>query len=197
MSLKKRIVIAYAKSLLKSIQKNNNGENLDIGNIILKEKEKRFPDIFFIGEELLLIKTLIISSKVISEFFQNPTISEQKKLQIIIDVFPGLSLSITAFLKLLAERSHLSFLPEIANQYTNLLLSLRNSTTVKVITGSSLKENYALSFLNLLRKITKSKEIILKVFYSPRLLGGFILQYNSKSIDLSILKEFSLFFNEM
>jgi F0F1-type ATP synthase delta subunit len=50
--------------------------------------------------------------------------------------------------------------------------------------------------LNALKKVTNSKEILLEVSYDPRLLGGFILEYNSKSIDASVLKEFSLFFNE-
>ena len=48
-----------------------------------------------------------------------------------------------------------------------------------------------------LKKITNSKEILLNVVYNPQLLGGFILEYNSISTDASILKEFSLFFNEV
>jgi len=38
---------------------------------------------------------------------------------------------------------------------------------------------------------------MLNVSYNPRLLGGLILEYGSSSIDASILKEFSLFFNEV
>jgi F0F1-type ATP synthase delta subunit len=32
--------------------------------------------------------------------------------------------------------------------------------------------------------------------YNPKLLGGVIVEYNSVAIDASILKEFSLFFND-
>lgn len=201
MSLKTRIVTAYAKSLLKSIKENSllekSEENFNIGKITLGETSQRFPDIFFIGEELILIKAFITSARSINLFFKNPTIPEQQKLQILLDVFPGLTSSIIAFLRVLVERSQLSYLPDISNEYTRMLVAFRNSTTIKVIAGSPLKENYALLFLNVLRKITKSKEILLKIFYSPKLLGGFILEYNSKSIDASILKEFSLFFNEI
>ena len=42
-----------------------------------------------------------------------------------------------------------------------------------------------------------SNEIILNVSYNPKLLGGLILEYNSLSIDASILNEFSLFFSEV
>ena len=50
--------------------------------------------------------------------------------------------------------------------------------------------------LQTLRKLTSSKDIILNVTYNPKLLGGIIIEYNSTSIDASILKEFSLFFAE-
>jgi F0F1-type ATP synthase delta subunit len=33
-----------------------------------------------------------------------------------------------------------------------------------------------------------SKEVLIDVSYNPKLLGGFILEYNSKSIDASVLK---------
>jgi F0F1-type ATP synthase delta subunit len=59
-----------------------------------------------------------------------------------------------------------------------------------------LKENYGILLLNTLRKITKSKEIFLRTFHYPKILGGLIVEYNSKSIDASILKEFSLFVSE-
>jgi hypothetical protein len=34
------------------------------------------------------------------------------------------------------------------------------------------------------------------VFYKPKLLGGVIIEYNSLSIDASILREFGLFFSD-
>jgi F0F1-type ATP synthase delta subunit len=102
-----------------------------------------------------------------------------------------------SFLKVLTEKSHLSLLPEISEEYTKMLISFRNSTNVKIVTASVLKESYGLLLLNTLRNLTNSKEIILNVLYNPKLLGGLVIEYNSKSIDASILKEFSLFFNEV
>jgi F0F1-type ATP synthase delta subunit len=51
--------------------------------------------------------------------------------------------------------------------------------------------------LDTLKKVTNSKSIILNVFYDPRLLAGLVIEYKSKLIDFSILKEFSLLFNEI
>ncbi len=73
----------------------------------------------------------------------------------------------------------------------------RNSTQVKIFLASALKDNYGLLLLNSLRTLTNAKDIILSAFYNPKLLGGLVIEYNSKSIDASILKEFSLFFNDI
>jgi len=50
--------------------------------------------------------------------------------------------------------------------------------------------------LQTLRKLTSAKDIILNVTYDPKLLGGIVIEYDSTSIDASLLKEFSLFFAE-
>jgi len=101
-----------------------------------------------------------------------------------------------SFLKVLTERGHLSLIPEISDEFTKILLKFKNSTKVKLVIASTLKEANGSVLLQTLRKLTSSKDIILNVTYNPKLLGGIIIEYNSTSIDASILKEFSLFFAE-
>jgi ATP synthase F1 delta subunit len=201
MSFTKKVVTTYAKSFFQNLKEkaiiNQSDDSFNLGKIITGESKNQASDLFFIGEELLLLRSFILSSKSINQFFQNPTYSEQQKLDILVSVFPGLSLSLQSFLKVLAERSHLSLIPEISDEYTKMLIDFRNSTQVKIFIASGLKENYGLLLLNALRRITNSKEIILNAFYNTKLLGGLIIEYKSKSIDASVLKEFSLFFNEV
>jgi len=198
MSFTKKIVTTYAKSLFQNLKSTKSSSiTFNIGKITSTEINDIIPDVYFLGEELLLLRSFILSSKKITQFFQNPTYSEQQKLILISNIFPGLSKSTKSFLKVLTERSHLSLLPEISEEYTKILISFRNSTNVKIVTASVLKESYGLLLLNTLRNLTNSKEIILNVLYNPKLLGGLVIEYNSKSIDASILKEFSLFFNEV
>jgi ATP synthase F1 delta subunit len=197
----KKIVITYAKALIQGIKQTSPSdqteEYFNIDNIISVQPAKITPDIYFIGEELLLVRSLIISSKTINTLFKNPTYSEKQKYNVILTIFPGLSVPFKAFLRVLTERSHLSLLPEISEEYTSLLIQFRNSTQVKIFLASALKDNYGLLLLNSLRTLTNAKDIILSAFYNPKLLGGLVIEYNSKSIDASILKEFSLFFNDI
>lgn len=206
MSFSKKIVTTYSKSLFQnvtSLQKTKlNFESEDIKKFDISkitssnEKKETLLSVYSIGEELNLIRSLLMSSNRLKTFFQNPTIAEQQKLDLLLSIFPGISIIMRSFLKVLTEKSHLSLLPDISDEYNETLLKFKGSTSVKLITASTLQENYGLFLLKTLKNLTKSKEVILHVSYNPQLLGGLILEYNSTSTDASILKEFSLFFNE-
>jgi F0F1-type ATP synthase delta subunit len=60
-----------------------------------------------------------------------------------------------------------------------------------------LQEKSGATLLETLKELTASNEVILNVSYNPKLLGGLVLEYNSSAIDASVLKEFSLFFNDI
>jgi ATP synthase F1 delta subunit len=201
MSFTKKSVTTYAKSLFENVKdkSSQNLQSFDISKIISTEKqdENFVTNVYILGEELSLIRAAFVSSKTIQEFFINPTYAEQQKFEILIDIFPGLTTLTKSFLKVLTERSSLSLLPEISEEYNKLLSKFKNSTKIKIFTASSLQESYGLLLLNTLKTLTASNEIILSISYNPRLLGGIIVEYNSISIDASILKEFSLFFNEV
>jgi len=204
MSFSKKIVTTYSKSLFQNIKflqagKAESVKKFEISKIIISNQN---PDndsitVYSIGEELSLIRSLLISSNKFNILFNNPTIPESRKLDLLLTVFPGLTLITRSFLKVLTERSHLALIPEISEEYNDFLLKFNNSTKVRLITSSTLQENYGLLLLNTLKTLTKSKEIILNVCYNPQLLGGLIVEYNSTSTDASILKEFSLFFSEI
>jgi len=51
--------------------------------------------------------------------------------------------------------------------------------------------------LSTLKKVTNANEVLLTVSYDPKLLGGFVLEYNSVALDASLLNEFGLLFDEI
>jgi F-type H+-transporting ATPase subunit delta len=195
MSLNKKIVATYSKSLFQNVKNFKSSENSTFDVTKIPSGDKFVPDVFIIGEELLLIRSTLISSKKLNEFFNNPTYAESQKLDVLLNIFPGLTTTMKSFLKVLCERSHLSLLPDVSDEYSKLLLQFKNSVRVKLITAGSLQESYGESLLNSLKSLTNSNEIILSFAYNPKLLGGLIVEYKSTAIDASILKEFSLFFD--
>lgn len=198
MSATKKTVTTYAKALFQNVKNSKGGdtENYNVTQLISTETKLIFSTIYIVGEELSLLRSTVRSSQLIKDFFQNPTYSDNLKLEFLLGVFPGTSLTMRSFLKVLAERSHLSLLAEVSEEYNRILLSFQKSTKVRIITPSILEESYGISLLKTLKQLTSAVEITLNLSYNPRLLGGLIIEYNSSSIDASILKEFSLFFNE-
>ena len=203
MSFTKKVATSYSKSLFQNVKTfdtafSPKNKTFDITKISLAGKESSFiPDVYVIGEELLLLRSILLTSKQLTQFFKNPTYAETQKLDIILNVFPGLTVTMKSFLKVLCERTHLALIPEISDEYAKLLLQFKNSALVKLVTASSLQESYGESLLSSLKSLTNCNEIILTVSYNPKLLGGLVVEYNSTSIDASVLKEFSLFFNEI
>ena len=202
MSLSKKVVTTYAKSLFQNVKSaSSNATAFDLTNVSIPmsaDQAKSFvPDINVIGEELILLSSTVSSSTKLKTFFNNQTYAESQKLEVLLTIFPGLTLTTKSFLKVLTERSHLNLLPEIQQEYVKLLNGFNGTCAVKLVTASTLKETYGATLLTALKKLTAANNIILNVSYNPKLLGGLILEYKSSSIDASILKEFSLFFNEV
>jgi ATP synthase F1 delta subunit len=200
MSANSKLVKTYAKSLFQNLNKGNTNSSQDdsfsIAKITSSEHKNFLPDIFIVGEELLLLRATLISSAKLSSVFKDPTYTEGQKLEVLLSIFPGLTVTTKSFLKVLTERTHLSLLPLISEEFTEILLKIKNTTKVNLITASQLETKIGSMLLKTLKTLTNSTEIILTTAYNPKLLGGLILEYNSVAIDASILKEFSLFFEE-
>jgi len=199
-SFTKKVVTTYSKALFQNVNNvktNSSKTSFDVSKITSNNSKVVVPNVYIIGEELMLLSSALVSSKKIGQFFNNPTYAEKQKLNVLLTIFPGLSVTMKSFLEVLTERSHLALLPEICEEYTKLLLKFKNSTKVKIITASSLEERYGSLLLNKLQKLTGSSEVVLNISYNPKLLGGFVVEYNSTSIDASVLKEFSLFFTDL
>jgi ATP synthase F1 delta subunit len=188
----------YAKSLFQNLNKaqSNSSNSFSIAEITSSEQKNFIPDIFIAAEELTLIRATLISSAKLNKVFKNPTYAETQKLDILLSIFPGLTVTVKSFLKVLTERGHLALLPDISEAFTEMILKVKNTTKVKLVTASQLETKIGTMLLTNLKKMTNSTDIILTTAYNPKLLGGLIIEYNSVAIDASILKEFSLFFND-
>jgi F0F1-type ATP synthase delta subunit len=140
MSASTKLVKTYAKSLFQNLNKGDNNSTQDdsfsIAKITSSEQKNFLPDIFIVGEELLLLRATLISSEKLSIVFKDPTYSESQKLEILLSIFPGLTVTTKSFLKVLTERTHLSLLPLISEEFTTILLKIKNTTKVNLIAAS-------------------------------------------------------------
>ena len=193
-------VKSYAKALFQNLKKSKNKNesysSFAIEKITSLEQKKVFSNILIAGEELELLRAVLISSKKLNSFFKNPTYAESQKVDILLTLFPGLTSTVKSFLKVLTERSHLFLLPEISDEFTTLLLKVKNTIKINVTVASQFDEKTGNPLLKNLKKIANSIDIILTTSYNSQLLGGLIVEYNSVAVDASTLQEFSLLLND-
>ena len=194
MSFTKKVVTSYSKSLFQNVNNSKTSkENFEVSKITSSDQKAFLPNVYIIGEELVLLSSTLLSSTKIKDFFKNPTYAEQQKLNVLLNIFPGLTVTTKSFLKVLTERSHLSLLPEISTEYNKILSKVKNSTNVKIVIASSLQESYGSLLLKTLKELTNSKEVILSLSYNPKLLGGLIVEYNSVEYIIEYILWFNLF----
>ena len=144
-----KLVTTYSKSLFQNVKDSTSPtiiSNTDPTTAMI-------PTVYIIGEELLLIRSALVCSKNLKDFFKNPTYAEQKKFEIICKIFPGLTVKMKSFLKVLTERGHLSLIPAISDEFSKILLKFKNATKVKLVTATSLQEGSGTLLLETLRKL--------------------------------------------
>lgn len=192
MSVSNKLVRMYAKSLLRNAAPLANfQENFSFPHLTVPKN--LLVNIYIIGEELLFLRAVILNSLKIKDIIANPTLLEKQKIDVLLNIFPGISLSTRSFLKVLSEKGHLFLLPQICEEYNEMLQKQHGRFTVKLIVASPLEEYLGPSLFESLKFTTGSNKVSLNLTYSPKLLAGLVIEYDSTIIDLSALREFSLF----
>jgi F0F1-type ATP synthase delta subunit len=198
MSDSSQVAKIYAKSLFQDVTSSflppQKVQPFVPSSLLILEQEVFKKEPVNIGIELQLLSAFLGISKKIQGLFADPGCPEEKKLQTIFLLFPGLTLTTKAFLKILGERRDLSLLPQISEEFQEFLLSSKKMKKVGITVAASLPPDFGEILLSELKVFSKSTHILLKVNYNPKLLGGVIIESNSVALDLSVLKEVSTFF---
>jgi F-type H+-transporting ATPase subunit delta len=187
MSLYDKAILTYTKALFFTFSQKSQIRQET-------QKEEKTPlSLFQMAEELFRLKYLFVFSKNVRNYFQDPTLAEEKKYALLVTFFPDLSFQTKAFLRLLVEKKHLFLLPQIADTFFDRLEKLLKFTKVKLYLASPLQKRLGNIVLKALKKQSNSSQIYFTVIYDPKLLGGFVLEYNNYVIDASLVKEFRTF----
>ena len=75
-----KLITTYSKSLFENINSQSldqSKNSFDVATITSLEQKSLFSTVYIIGEELLLIRSTLVSSKKLEDFFKNPTYAEK------------------------------------------------------------------------------------------------------------------------
>ena len=129
------------------------------------------------------------SSEFVS-FLISPIIKADKKEAIITAVTKGnIGELTTAFIKLLVVKGRESDLYEIASAFINQYNEIKGILTVKLTTAVVISDTLKQSIVTKVNNTNTSGSVELETAVDDKLIGGFILEFDNKLVDASILRD--------
>jgi F-type H+-transporting ATPase subunit delta len=170
-----RLATRYAKSLLDlAIERN--------------ELDQAFADMKW-------LQSLCKSNRDFVNMLRSPVIKSDAKGKIIIAVAQNnIGKLVDTFIHLLVNKGREGALPEISNAFVQQYKTYKEIYSIKLTTASPVSEETKNMLVELLRSLTKMKNIELETVVKEEIIGGFILQTSERLADASVaydLKEIS------
>ncbi len=165
-----RLAGRYAKSLVDLSQEKGQLENVykDMQYMQQVSKQSR--------EFVALIKS--------------PVIKADKKNAILEAVTKGKVSELTAaFNKLLVSKGRENVLPEVVNAFIDQYNAIKGINKVKLTTATEATEELKQSMIQKVKAEAGFGIVELETKVDPSIVGGFILEFNNKKVDASILRD--------
>jgi len=86
----------------------------------------------------------------------------------------------------LLDRNRINLLNAIINTYLELVYETASIKMIEVVTASAFTNSQKNILIQKLKELTNAREIRLVITVEPNLIGGFLIQTESKVIDFTI-----------
>ena len=128
------------------------------------------------------------------DFFANPTIKVEKKLEVVDEIASSLSLQphTENFLKILVDAKRIDIVKEIVTEFETVYNKLTNTELAVVSSVVELEEQHLTQIAKQVQKLSGAKNVRIKTQIDPSLVAGFTVRFGnsgSKLIDLSVKKQ--------
>ncbi len=121
---------------------------------------------------------------------RSPIIKPGTKEKIIDSIVTSRVNNTTAsFIRLLVRKGREENLVEIADAYIEQYNKLKNIYTVKLTTATPVSDEVKNSIVNKVKASTPIQNIELEAEVKDELIGGFVLEFEGKSVDASVLRD--------
>ena len=165
--LSKKIAAPYARALFDfSVEKN-------IMHLITADFQNL--DIF------------LSESAELTEFLDNPVASEEAKREVLAKTLESqIDAETFKFLMVLISRNRINLLSSVIATYLELVYEAASIKKIEVTTASAFTSAQKNTLIQKLKELTNAREIRLVITVDSTLIGGFLIQTESKVIDFSI-----------
>ncbi len=140
-------------------------------------------------DEMLAFSGLASESKDLRDLLSNPVVSGQDKAQVLDKVFEGASALTKSFVSLVVSRKRESELANIAKVYIQMYDQNKGVIKVSVKSAIALDEKSLEDVKRYLKSLVKEDELQIDNTVDASVIGGMVIQFDDKLLDLSIAKE--------
>ncbi|XP_078444194.1 F-type H+-transporting ATPase subunit delta [Wolffia australiana] len=136
----------------------------------------------------------IFSDKAVFDYFANPTVAIEKKLELVADIAKTSSLQphTANFLSILVEMKRTDMVKEIAKEFEKCYNRITGTEVALVTSVVPLESQHLAQIAKSIQRLTKAKNVRIKTTLDPSLVAGFTIRYGasgSKFIDMSVKKQ--------
>lgn len=153
-----------------------------------------------ISENIRFLQYLLSTNKEIQILIENPAYPVDLKLNLLVSFIPNINAITKAFLQILGERNHLSYLLSIIEEYNLLFNNLNNIQTIKIISRVPVEsadkinlQNAIETYLNnkiandtKLVNSSKPAKLVFDYLIDDNILGGLVIVQGFTKIDMSV-----------
>ena len=130
-----------------------------------------------------------INSTLNTEFvdlLKAPTIEKSKKKDIIKTVYKSIDKTFVDFLVVLVDNDRIEYFNDIGHQYRKLVRLNKNIVRIDIFSAKELTSKQMKNIVPALKAKYVGKELEIKNFVNPALIGGIQVIANGESIDISL-----------
>ena len=130
-----------------------------------------------------------INSTLNTEFvdlLKAPTIDKSKKKDIIKKVYKSIDKTFIDFLVVLVDNDRIEYFNDIGHQYRKLVRLNKNIVRIDIFSAKELSSKQMKNIVPALQAKYVGKELEIKNFVNPALIGGIQIIANGESIDISL-----------
>jgi F-type H+-transporting ATPase subunit delta len=133
------------------------------------------------------LEIFLEESTELTDYLNNPLVSEDAKGEVLTKLLKSQINSETfKFLMVLVDRDRINLLKSVITNYLELVYETASIKTIEVVTAVEFSNAQKNTLIQKLKELTNAREIKLAITVDPNLIGGFLIQTESKVIDFTI-----------
>jgi F-type H+-transporting ATPase subunit delta len=126
-------------------------------------------------------------SKELTTYLNNPIINQKSKRDILEKTLKSqINLETFKFLMVLVDRDRINVLSTIINNYLELVYEAASIKMIEISTAYEFTNSQKETLIQKLKELTNAREIRLIITVDPSLIGGFLIQTESKILDFTV-----------